>query len=277
MKSKKMKLITTAIILVAVFSFIGIFAYNQSVFASRTIVGNVDSGEHKLYVNCIGKGNPTIVFEAGLGGNYMSFGIVQKELSKTNRAFSYTRFTRIRQITPKDTLRTSMDQVKELHSLLGKAKVKGPYIIVAHSMGGYNARLFATSYPKEVVGIVFVDSSHESQNDSVNADPVKVKEMTEAYAGGEQTYEEVKLSARQVKETRKKDALRNIPIIVLTADKRGFEPAPGYNEKWLNYQKDIASLSNDGKHIMVKNSGHFIQIDQSKAVIDAIKEILGKL
>ena len=202
---------------------------------------------------------------------------MKKELSKTNRTFSYSRFARIRQTAPKDALRTSMDQVKELHSLLEKAKVKGPYILVAHSIGGYNARLFATSYPKEVVGIVFVDSSHENQLDFINADPVKVKGMTVAYAGGEQTYEEVLLSARQVKETRKKDALRNIPIIVLTADKRGFEHTPGSKEKWFNYQKDITTLSNDSKHIMVKNSGHTIQIDQSKAVIDAIKEILGKL
>ena len=275
MKSKKTKLILTAIILVAVISFIGIFSYNQSVFASRTIVGDVDSGEHKLYVNCIGKGSPTIVFESGYGDDYKSWGIVQKALSKTNRTFAYTRFARVRQ--PKDALRTSMDQVKELHSLLGKAKVKGPYIIVAHSMGGYNARLFATTYPKEVVGIVFVDSSHENQDDSIKADPVKVKEMIEAYLGGEQTYEETLLSDLQVKESRKKDALRNIPIIVLTADNRGFENTPGHIKEKFNFHEDIASLSNYSKHIMVKNSGHAIQIDQSKIVIDAIKEILGKL
>ena len=277
MKSKKTKLILSAIIIVAVFSFIEIFSYNQSVYASRTIVGEVDSGEHKLYVNCIGKGNPTIVFEAGLGGNCNSYGIVQKELSKTNRTFSYSRFARIRQTTPKDTLRTSMDQVKELHSLLEKAKVKAPYILVAHSIGGYNARLFATSYPKEVVGIVFIDSTHENQWDFINADPVKVKGMTAAYAGGEQTYEEIMLSAQQVEDSRKKDALRNIPIIVLTADHKGLEDTPEFKEKWFNYQKDIASLSNESKHILVKNCGHNIQTDQSKAVIDAIKEILEKL
>ena len=47
--------------------------------------------------------------------------------------------------------------------LLGQAGVKPPYVFVGHSKGGLFVRLYAHEYPKEVVGMVLVDASHEEQ------------------------------------------------------------------------------------------------------------------
>jgi hypothetical protein len=73
------------------------------------------------------------------------------------------------------------------------------------------------------------------------------------YSTTEQTFDEMLLSAKQVKEIRKKDALRDIPIIVLTADHKGSKIYEGEGKDWIKYQNDIASLSNKSKHIFVKN------------------------
>ena len=43
------------------------------------------------------------------------------------------------------------------------ANVPGPYILVGHSAGGEYIRAFARQYPSEVLGMVFVDSSYESE------------------------------------------------------------------------------------------------------------------
>src|SRR5919112_1964836 len=57
--------------------------------------------------------------------------------------------------------RTSMEVVAELHALLQAAEVPGPYVLAGHSLGGLFARLYASTYPDEVVGLVLVDAYSE--------------------------------------------------------------------------------------------------------------------
>jgi pimeloyl-ACP methyl ester carboxylesterase len=47
----------------------------------------------------------------------------------------------------------------ELHSLLGKAGIDGPYVLVGHSLGGISMLTYANRYPDEVAGVTLVDSS----------------------------------------------------------------------------------------------------------------------
>jgi pimeloyl-ACP methyl ester carboxylesterase len=61
------------------------------------------------------------------------------------------------------TPRTSKDMVKDLHTLLVNAGITPPYILVGHSIGGFNVRVYASQYPDEIVGMVLVDSSHPDQ------------------------------------------------------------------------------------------------------------------
>jgi pimeloyl-ACP methyl ester carboxylesterase len=53
--------------------------------------------------------------------------------------------------------------VDDLHRLLQKAGVTGPYVMVGHSIGGIYVRQYAAYYPNEVAGIVLMDSSHPDQ------------------------------------------------------------------------------------------------------------------
>jgi hypothetical protein len=234
----------------------------------------IDVGGYSLYVNCYGKGTPSVIFESGLGDDNGVWTLVQPEISKNKRTISYDRAGRRNNDTG-DLLRTSLDQVHELHTVLSKAKVKAPYIIVAHSIGGYNARLFAGTYPKEVSGIIFVDCSHENQfEDRVKRSSSNEIEIVKSQLiGGEQTFDELLISANQVKEIRKKDALRNIPIVVLTSGHKGDKSSIITEETWLNYQNDLVSLSDYSQHIIVYDSSHYIQKDKPQIVIDAIKGI----
>lgn len=55
--------------------------------------------------------------------------------------------------------------VSELDELLRRAGESGPFVLVAQSMGGVYARLFAAAYPDQIAGIVLVESSHPEQFD----------------------------------------------------------------------------------------------------------------
>jgi pimeloyl-ACP methyl ester carboxylesterase len=274
-KDNKIKLMAITIILLIVCILIGALRQMEAAYEIRTIKGKIDIGGYGLLVNCYGKGKPTVVFDSGLRGSYKEWDRVQTEISKFTRTFSYNRAGLWG--SGKGKLgSTSLNQVYELHTLLNNAKVKGPYIIVAHSIAGYNARLFAGIYQNEVAGIIFVDCSHENQNDD-DMKHFSLKEVQNQFAGGEKTFDELLLSVKQVKEIRKKDSLRNIPITVLTADHQGSESYVGQYNTWLNFQNDITSLSNKSKHIFVKDSDHWIQISHPKVVIDAIRDMINEV
>ena len=254
-KFKKTKLKIAVIILLILCSSIGIIKYREYTYIARTIKTSIAIGKDKINVNCYGKGEPVVIFESGLRCGSSSWNYVQPEISKITRTFSYDRI---------DDGRSTKDQVYELHALLADTKVKGPYIIVAHSIGGFNARVFAGTYPGEVAGIIFVDSSSENQHSNPKIRSGNSQEENKMFDTDD----------AEVKEIRKKDALRNIPIIVLTADKEDF---PEIRADWINYQNDIASLSNRSKHIIVNKSSHFIQIDHPDVVIDAVKEMINEV
>ncbi len=122
----------------------------------------VDVGGYRLHINCSGEGGPTVVFDAGMGCNSLDWALVQPEVAKFTRVCSYDRAGNgWSDESPLE--RTSQNIVDELHALLKKSGEKGPYILVGHSFGGPNIRLYASKYPDEVSGVVLVDSSHEDQ------------------------------------------------------------------------------------------------------------------
>jgi pimeloyl-ACP methyl ester carboxylesterase len=100
--------------------------------------------------------------EAGLGDATTIWAKVWPEVAKTTSVCIYDRAgLGWSDLSPKP--RTAKIIVEELYTLLSKAEIPGPYILVGHSIGGVYMRLFAHTYPDKVAGMVLVDSSHEEQ------------------------------------------------------------------------------------------------------------------
>jgi pimeloyl-ACP methyl ester carboxylesterase len=121
----------------------------------------VDLGGFRLHLNCIGQGTPTVVMDAGGGAPSITWGLVPQKIAEFTRVCTYDRAGLGWSDPNLRTPRTSQQSVDELHTLLTKAGIKPPYILVGHSLGGANMRLYASQYPEDVVGLVLVDSSHE--------------------------------------------------------------------------------------------------------------------
>jgi pimeloyl-ACP methyl ester carboxylesterase len=120
-----------------------------------------------LSIDCRGQGSPTVILDSGLGVPAIGWNPVQTEVAKFARVCSYDR-AGYGWSDASSAPRTSMQIVKELHALLEAAGEKGPYILVGHSFGGYNVRVYNGQYPNDVAGMVLVDASHEDQNDRMS-------------------------------------------------------------------------------------------------------------
>src|ERR687893_1170998 len=120
--------------------------------------GMVDVGGHSLHINCVGQGSPTVVLDAGSGGFSAQWVWVQREVSGTTRVCAYDRAGMgWSEMGPEP--RDAKQITGELHTLLSKAGIEGPYVLVGHSYGGMYMQTYAARYPDEVAGVALVDSS----------------------------------------------------------------------------------------------------------------------
>lgn len=119
-------------------------------------------GNLTLNIDCEGQGSPTVILDSGLGVPAVGWERVQTEAAKFTRVCSYDR-AGYGWSGSTTAPRTSAQIVKELHALLQAAGEKGPYVLVGHSFGGFNVRVYSGQYPAEVAGMVLVDASHEDQ------------------------------------------------------------------------------------------------------------------
>src|ERR1700684_333030 len=109
----------------------------------------IDVGGYKLNINCTGQGSPTAILETGLTALALSWRPVQLEITKFTRVCSYDR-AGYGWSDPGPMPRTSTQIAKELHTLLQNAGEKPLYVLVGHSFGTANVRIYNGLYPNEV-------------------------------------------------------------------------------------------------------------------------------
>jgi pimeloyl-ACP methyl ester carboxylesterase len=114
----------------------------------------------RLNLYCVGTGSPTVIFEAGMGDEAGTWGLVQPMVAAHVRACSYER-AGLGFSDPANRPGTAANAVDDLHHLLAAADIKPPYVLVGHSYGGMIVRLYADLYPRDVAGMVMVDTQKE--------------------------------------------------------------------------------------------------------------------
>lgn len=116
-----------------------------------------------VHLKCMGTGFPTVVLTAGMGDWAAAWRNVQPQIARTTRVCAWDRpgfGLSTGTLKPQTTAATTA----ALESALKIAHVRGPYIAVGHSMGGYESILFKDRNPIAVVGMVLVDPSIPNQH-----------------------------------------------------------------------------------------------------------------
>jgi len=279
---------------------------------SGDVAGLVDvGGGRRLYLECRGTGSPTVVLEAG----YRSSGRVWIEdlrqsgaprkmvlagVAGFTRVCAYDRPGTVAPLNdnvrpsrsdPAPQPRTAPDAVADLHTLLGAAGVPGPYILAGHSLGGLFVRLYASTYPGEVVGLILVDAYSERletllkperwaalvrfnmRSGSDTVEPIPGYGDLETIGYGKDN-----VVMRQAAAT---TPLRPMPLAVL-AHARPFalpEEAEGFSSDALESvlraaNEDLATLVPNARFFVAKDGGHDIHQDQPELVTEAIWQVV---
>jgi len=156
-----LSLLALAAVLVAgssAFNAIALYRFRHSPPGQTFLVDG-----HAMRIDCSGSGSPAIILDAGLGNDGLIWGGVQPALAKTTRVCSYDRAG----FGWSDALPPPRDAdhiATELHGLLAAAHITGPVVLMGHSIAGIYIRDYATRYPENVAGLVFVDASTPWQN-----------------------------------------------------------------------------------------------------------------
>jgi pimeloyl-ACP methyl ester carboxylesterase len=123
----------------------------------------IDLGGYRLHLHSQGTGGPVVIMEAAIWDIGLTWSLVQPEVAKFTRAVVYDRGG-LGWSDPSPKPRTAAALVEELHTLLQRADIAGPYVLVGQSFSGLLVRLFAYTYPDEMAGLVLVDAAHEDQD-----------------------------------------------------------------------------------------------------------------
>jgi pimeloyl-ACP methyl ester carboxylesterase len=268
----------------------------------------IDVGGYKMHIYCTGPGGPAVILDSGLGDSYMSWRNVQPEIAKSVLVCSYDR-AGIGYSQPSPLPRTSRIFAEELHRLLHTAGVPPPYILVAHSMAGYNVRLLASLYRSEIAGMVLVDSSHPDQPERMPANDLsgaireaKVLQYGEpigisrffgycdadaAVRAAECTFNNARENSAELENVRKSGLetaaagnLGDLPLVVISRDTDQRNPDfpadldKARNRVWAQMQEELSHLSTQGTLVIAKGSGHAIQNDRPDIVIQAVHNVV---
>jgi pimeloyl-ACP methyl ester carboxylesterase len=273
-------------------------------------MGQASTGQGSMGEGSMGQGSPTVILESGLGDSYISWRKVQPEIAKFARVCSYDR-AGLGFSDSSSRPRTSSVIAEELHALLQAAAIAPPYILVGHSMGGYDVRLYASLYRSEVAGMVLVDASHPDQE---NRFPPELKNMEGSWQreamfveytmpfglprlmglcdpdprvraaecnfhSARESLAEMKLFSESAKQAGATGSLGDMPLAVLSHDpdkpssELPADLAKQTNDAWEKMQEELAHLSTRGTQTVAKNSAHYIQLDRPELVIEAIRSV----
>jgi len=270
----------------------------------------IDVGGYKMHIYCEGQGAPPVILDSGQGDSYLSWRTVQAEIAKFVSVCSYDR-AGLGYSEPSPRPRTSRVIAEELHGLLHAAGVAPPYILVGHSFGGFNVRLFASHYRSETSGMVLVDSGHPDQPKrmpqqlKMNAEYVrqlKLLQFTEpigiprllgdcgdsaAIRAAECTFNDIRESTAELEMTGESASevgasgdLGDTALIVISHDTGRRSPGlpeeldKARNRVWAQMQEELSHLSTNGMLVIAKGSGHYVQNQRPEIVIEAIHDVV---
>ncbi len=266
----------------------------------------IDVGGYRLHLYCTGEGGPTVVLDYGLSGSYLDWYFVQPEVARFTRVCSWDRSGYgWSERSPRTQVPSEISA--ELHTLLQRAGEKPPFILVGHSLGAFDVRMYAHRYPEQVAGIILVDGSHPGEEIPFRwqsrwelrllqltapfglprwrgwcaQGPKETRPMKRAFACRSRVfrahYEQWSVFPASAEEVRKLGPLGDLPLVVISRDPNRWSDQSRANsreQRWQELQKKLAGLSSNSTFLVAAGSSHAVGRDRPDVVVEAIRRIV---
>ena len=263
----------------------------------------VDIGDGRsLYLECSGTGSPTVILIAGTGSAgdvwRLAGSAAGPDAPPTERddaVFPTTaRSTRVCSYDRPGTERNDGSPARssavaqptstegdaaDIHALLTAAGVPGPYVLVAHSLGGLMATTYARTYPDEVIGLVLIDPASQYMATTMGPDAwgqYVDAALARASTGGESIDPAASNLAIE-----SLPALPSMPVVVLSSDQPWFILPFGRDGELVDYSsallesQSLLASSLGATHITRTDSAHDIYLENPSLVNEQICAVLG--
>ena len=205
---------------------------------------------------------PVAVFESGLGQSHTDWARVVPALAACLTTVTYDR-PGIGASPPLLDPAAAVFAATVADNLLARLRERslhGPYLLVAHSLGGLYMQALARNHPDQVAGAVLIDtaSQFEPPGVYVTRSPLKPGSAAAAEEAGVAQSDAALLAG---------PPFPPVPLYVIAATDHAGSAA--YEAEWREIQKRIARMSPKG-HFRLISSGHYVQIEHPAVVIDAV-------
>lgn len=262
----------------ALLTSVSLLATSMGTFAAQRMIS---IGDRRISVYCDGEAGsrPTVILIPAGGSTAKDWAKVQPAVATFARVCSYDHAGHGQSDKAPVAVQSVDEAVEDLRAWLKASGEKAPFILVSHSISGLYARRFATRFPGEVAGLLFVDSSHEEQ-------AWRLHELDPQGPGLDD------MTARLGYYTKPGERLQwrtDLPLIVLgrgmptprrardgsdsSTNRMTEEQFSEWDRIWKELQQDLARRSSHGEFRLAEKSGHFIQRDQPELVIQAIRDL----
>jgi pimeloyl-ACP methyl ester carboxylesterase len=277
---------------------------SESEKSEGDFAGLVDiGGGRKIYMECRGKGGPTVVLVSGLGNAADVWSVTSDPENERPTVFAeVATFTRVcaydrpststatgpSRSTPVPQPTSAKAAAADLDTVLTASGEPGPYVLAGHSFGGPIIRLYAGAHPADVAGLVLVDALSEDLPNGLT--PKQQALFEEINTPPPDTDAEVLDHRATFRQLRESPPVPPVPVIVLTADRPQLtaevlaagrlsarvdqEFADALWAAQLAAQDELVKKFPGGEHITNTNSTHYIQLDNPQLVTDSIRQVV---
>jgi pimeloyl-ACP methyl ester carboxylesterase len=227
-----------------------------------------------------GTGVPTLLLVNGAGVTLEGWRALYPAIEHCGTVFAWNRFGAGGSDRPR-LAQTGAVVVASLRELLGYAGLQPPYLLVAHSLGGLYANLFARLHPAEVCGMVLLEATHPRDKEMLKAHEGRLAAVLgKLFALPQQMFRanlhsEIGWIDETVRQIDAAGPFPGVPLVVVTGgrDPPGWLVPPAALRIRREHQRDLARLSPRGEQVIAAGSGHFPQLSEPRLVLDAIGRV----
>ena len=268
----------------------------------------IDVGGHRLHLSCTGSGSPTVILEPGPGEVSSAMAWVTAGVAQDSRVCVYDRAGK-GWSDPADGPQDAVQIATDLHTLLERADIPGPYVLAGHSFGGLYVLTFAARYPDQVAGLVLLDITAPKAGPAptingrydlagrISAPVAAMANLGVAHLIGDyydslpprsrdeararvstarsvQSYiDEFRAAAASIRQAATLVDFGSKPLIVVTAGR-------AHDERSLAAQDKLATLSTNSRHDVVADATHaslYLDKTHAAAASQAIRDVVASV